>query len=72
MATYAHPLLTDDDLVELTGYDAAQVRKQIKWLQHNRIAYTLRRDGRPRTTWGAVEIALAGRVAASEPDLSWI
>lgn len=71
MATYPHPLLTDADLADLTGYDAAQGRKQIAWLQNNGIAYTRRRDGRPRTTWGAVEQALMGE-KASEPDLEWL
>lgn len=69
MATYEHPLLGDDDLAELTGYDANQVRRQIRWLDEHGVVYTLRRDGRPRTTWGAYERAMNRETTgASEPN----
>lgn len=73
MATYAHPLLTDDDLADLTGYEASQVKRQIAWLDAHRVPYTLRRDGRPRTTWGAYEQAINGeRAGKSGPNLDWL
>lgn len=68
MATYPRPLLTEDDLAELTGYDNRQVKRQIGWLKSHGIAYTLRRDGRPRTTWGALENALEGETEDSQPN----
>lgn len=58
MTTYTKPLLDDDDLVELTG--ARQAAGQIRWLQQNRVAFTLDRAGKPKTTWGLVEKALSG------------
>lgn len=71
MTSYAHPLLSDAELVELTGYD--QPKRQIRWLQTNGVGYALRPDGRPRTTWGAVDHALIGNMAGdSGPDLSWV
>ncbi|WP_111748411.1 DUF4224 domain-containing protein [Salinisphaera orenii] len=68
MAAYENPLLSDDDLVDLTGYE--QVSRQIRWLDKNRVPYTLRRDGRPRTTWGAYELAMSRESAgAAQPNL---
>lgn len=58
MTTYTKPLLDDDDLVELTG--AKQAGAQIKWLRQNKVAFTLDRGGKPKTTWGLVEKALSG------------
>lgn len=69
MATYERPLMSDDDLAELTGYDRDQVKRQIRWLDEHRVPYTLRRDGRPRTTWGAYEQAMTGQsVGAARPN----
>lgn len=68
MATYPHPLLSPDDLAELTGL--TQPAAQRRWLDRHRIAYTLRADGAPRTTWGAVEAALGVREAGAEPNLA--
>lgn len=71
MASYEHPLLSDDELTDLTGYD--QPARQIRWLQSNRVGYAMRPDGRPRTTWGAVDHALIGNTTGdSGPDLSWL
>lgn len=69
MTEYARPLLTEADLSELTGLD--QAAAQIRWLTEQGIPYRIRRDGRPRTTWGAVDAALLGR-PSGVPDLSRI
>ena len=45
--------LTEDEMVELTGY--RQPVKQIGWLQKWRIRHTVTRDGRPKVTLAAVE-----------------
>lgn len=58
MTTYTKPLLDDEDLEQLTG--ARQAAAQIRWLQQNKVAFTLDRQGRPKTTWGLVEKALDG------------
>ena len=69
MTLYPKPLLTDEDLAELTGYAPDQVKRQLRWLKENRVPFTLRRDGRPRTTWGAYERAMENvGGAASEPN----
>lgn len=68
MATYPHPLLSPADLAELTGL--TQPAAQRRWLDRHGIAYTLRADGAPRTTWGAVEAALGVREALAEPNLA--
>ena len=73
-ATYAYALLTESNLEELSGY--SQPGRQAKWLTENGIGFVLGSDGRPRTTWGAVDQALIGTAlsstAPSTPDLSWI
>lgn len=68
VATYPHPLLTDDDLADLTGL--SQPAAQRRWLDRHGIAYTVRVDGVPRTTWGAVEAALGMRQTSAEPNLA--
>lgn len=71
MAAYERALVTDDELVDLTGYE--QPKRQVRWLQTNHVGYVMRPDGRPRTTWGAVDHALIGNSRGdSQPDLSWI
>ncbi|WP_353112687.1 DUF4224 domain-containing protein [Salinisphaera dokdonensis] len=69
MTLYPQPLLSDEDLAELTGYEPNQIQRQMRWLKENGVAFTLRRDGRPRTTWGAYERAMASAgSASSEPN----
>ncbi|WP_353223526.1 DUF4224 domain-containing protein [Salinisphaera sp. C84B14] len=61
--------MSDEDLSELTGYEPNQIQRQLRWLKENGVAFTLRRDGRPRTTWGAYERAMTNAgVASSEPN----
>lgn len=59
MTIYTKPLLSDEDLIELT--EAKQVSGWIAWLRQNKVAFTLSKLGRPRTTWGLVEKALSVR-----------
>lgn len=68
MTTYSHPLLGDADLADLTGLE--QPAAQRRWLDKHGIRYTTRSDGRPRTTWGAVDAALGVVVEAAEPNLA--
>lgn len=51
-------LLTDDELVELTGYHFQS--KQCEALKRAGISFVRRRDGKPRVTWTHVNAALAG------------
>ena len=51
-------LLTDNELVELTGYYIPS--KQRETLKHAGISFVRRRDGRPRVTWTHVNAALGG------------
>lgn len=64
-------LVTDAELRELTG-----LRKpgaQSRWLQEHGIGYFLRRDGKPRTTWDAVNLVLYGIGAiAARPDFAQV
>lgn len=64
------PLLSDEELEELTG--VTQPAAQRRWLDSYGVRYALRRDGRPRTTWGLVEDGLYGEARADGPDLSWM
>lgn len=66
MTAYANPLLSDEQLAELTGFTTA--RSQRRWLAENNIRYLRRSDGRPRTTWGLVESALSE--TTTSPDFS--
>lgn len=60
-------LLVDIDLIELTGVCRASA--QVRWLIDHRVPFALRRDGKPRTTWDALNrVLLAG--ASSQPDFS--
>lgn len=56
MTTYANAMLTDADLRELTG--RVRPASQRKWLDDAQIVYIVRPDGKPRTTWAAVDAAL--------------
>ncbi|MEQ6968585.1 DUF4224 domain-containing protein [Pectobacterium polaris] len=51
-------LLTNDELVELTGYKYPS--KQRAALTRSGISFVTRRDGRPRVTWTHVNAALNG------------
>lgn len=63
MATYAHALVTDDELADLTGRSRPMAQR--RWLESAGVRYFLSQDGRPRTTWGAVEAVLIGNTKAS-------
>lgn len=67
MTVYPAPLVTDADMATLTGVD--QAAAQIRWLSEQGIPYRVNRDGRPRTTWGAVDSALMGR-PSGVPDFN--
>lgn len=67
MTTYADPLVDGDILIRLSG--AKQRAKQLEWLEERGIGYHLGADGRPRTTWAAVESAMGLR-ADEAPDFS--
>ncbi|MEN8820500.1 MAG: DUF4224 domain-containing protein [Abyssibacter sp.] len=55
---YPYAQLTEDDLVNVTGYD--QPKRQRDWLNRNGVGYLIRADGRPITTWGALDQAMSG------------
>lgn len=58
-------LLTDSDMVELTGVE--QPAAQIRVLREHGLSPVIRRDGRPRLTWRAVtEVMLTKPV--EQPD----
>ncbi|EPG4139474.1 DUF4224 domain-containing protein [Klebsiella pneumoniae] len=59
-------LLTDDELVELTGYKFPS--KQCAALARAGISFVRRRDGRPRVTWTHVNSALAGIRHVAPPE----
>lgn len=64
------PLLSPDDLVDLTGRTRPTAQK--KWLTRAGIAWRERADGSIVTTWTAVDFALvgaAGRPAGVGPNL---
>lgn len=52
-------LLSDDDLYELTG--TRQKARQVQRLQGMGLRPLVPADGRPRVTWGAVTLAMAGQ-----------
>ncbi|BEL65231.1 MULTISPECIES: DUF4224 domain-containing protein [Serratia] len=54
-------LLTDEELIELTGYKYPS--KQCEALARAGISFIKRRDGRPRVTWAHVNAALSGYLA---------
>ncbi|EAM8673176.1 DUF4224 domain-containing protein [Salmonella enterica] len=59
-------LLSDEELVELTGYQFPS--KQCAALSRAGISFVKRRDGRPRVTWTHVNAALAGIHTPHEPE----
>ncbi|EJN2863947.1 DUF4224 domain-containing protein [Salmonella enterica subsp. enterica serovar Yaba] len=59
-------LLSDEELVELTGYQFPS--KQCAALARAGISFVKRRDGRPRVTWTHVNAALAGIHTPREPE----
>lgn len=64
-------LVSDLDLRELTGL--IKPGAQARWLREHSVSYFLRRDGRPRTTWDAVNVVLFGIGATtSRPDFSQV
>ncbi|MEQ6971293.1 DUF4224 domain-containing protein [Pectobacterium polaris] len=54
----SNDLLTDGELVELTGYKYPS--KQCEALRRSGISFILRKDGRPRVTWAHVNAVLNG------------
>lgn len=59
-------LLTDEELVELTGYQFPS--KQCAALSRSGISFVKRRDGRPRVTWTHVNAALSGNKTLKAPE----
>jgi len=62
----ANDLLTDAELVELTGYQFPS--KQCAALSRSGISFVKRRDGRPRVTWTHVNAALSGVKQMPTPE----
>ncbi|AUU90227.1 hypothetical protein C2U55_14640 [Enterobacteriaceae bacterium ENNIH3] len=62
----ANDLLTDTELVELTGYQFPS--KQCEALSRSGISFVKRRDGRPRVTWTHVNAALSGNKTLEAPE----
>jgi len=46
-------MLTDDDLIALTGYKSPACQRG--WLTRNGIAFLTARNGRARVLWAAIE-----------------
>ncbi|WP_038910908.1 DUF4224 domain-containing protein [Dickeya dadantii] len=59
-------ILSEDDLMELTGYKYAS--GQIKILTRNGISFIPNKDGHPRTTWAHVNAVLNGTPAPELED----
>lgn len=72
MATILNEMLTEQQLIELTGYTKASA--QIKQLKLQGIHYHLRSDGKPVVTWTAVNYPFTHRVVANDtlPNLEAI
>lgn len=70
MIAYENPLLTDSDLRALSDRTAPAAQR--RWLDDNGIRYFLSREGKPRTTWGAVDAILVNNTTnqMSGVDLS--
>ncbi|ENM1396330.1 DUF4224 domain-containing protein [Klebsiella pneumoniae] len=66
--TRENDLLTDDELIELTGYRFPS--KQCSALAKSGISFVKRRDGRPLVTWTHVNAALFGdrKIVADEEE----
>ncbi|PWC09229.1 hypothetical protein B4923_20615 [Brenneria roseae subsp. americana] len=58
-------LLTNDELVELTGYRYPS--KQCEVLRRSGVSFVIRRDGHPRVTWMHVNAVLNG--APTDPPI---
>ena len=64
-------ILTETDIETLTGYK--RPKQQRRSLSQSGIRFVVRADGRPITTWEAVNAVLAKTAAAPVgPDLSWM
>lgn len=61
-------LLTDEDLRDLTGVE--QPAAQLRVLRDNGLHPIVRRDGRPRITWTAVDAVITRGQPNAEPDWS--
>ncbi|WP_264041214.1 DUF4224 domain-containing protein [Pectobacterium carotovorum] len=59
-------LLTNDELVELTGYKYPS--KQCEALRRSGISFIVRKDGKPRVTWSHVNAVLNGTPPAPAVD----
>ncbi|MEH0874611.1 DUF4224 domain-containing protein [Pectobacterium cacticida] len=59
-------LLSDDELIELTGYKYPS--KQCEALARAGISFITRRDGRPSVTWSALNATLSGVSVKAVPD----
>lgn len=66
MIAYARPLLTPEDLADLTGY--SRPAEQRRWLTQHSIRYADRRDGSIATTWGLVEAGMMGQAATATTE----
>lgn len=64
MATILNEMLTEQQLIELTGYTKASA--QIKQLKLQGIHYHLRSDGKPVVTWTAVNYPFIHRAVAND------
>lgn len=62
-----HGLLSDDELAELTGVE--QPAAQLRVLREHGLFPIVRRDGRPRLTWAALDAVMTGtRQDHDQPD----
>lgn len=60
MNAIVSPMLTDDDLIALTGYKSPACQRG--WLTRNGIAFLTARNGRARVLWAAIEARQGLRV----------
>ncbi|WP_446471116.1 DUF4224 domain-containing protein [Xenorhabdus stockiae] len=73
MERHDYTLITDIELIELTGYQKPY--KQCQSLEKAGIFFIKRPDGRPRTTWGHFNnpiSRLSDSTSAEEPDFGAI
>lgn len=61
-------LLTEADLIELTGVE--QPAAQLRVLRDHGLHPIVRRDGRPRVTWTAIDAVITRGPPNAEPDWS--
>lgn len=64
MAAILNEMLTEQQLIDLTGYTKASA--QIKQLKLQGIHYHLRSDGKPVVTWTAVNSPFMYRAVAND------